>query len=127
MRCRRSCNDTVAADQKSLDLTQTLYDTGIDDYISVVEAKTTLESAQAAATNLGVARAQYEHAIAVLVGKVATDFSIPVTPLLRAPPAIPVGSPRNYWNAGRTWRPRNGHSRKRMQSLAWATEHFFRT
>lgn len=86
-------NDTVAADQKSLDLTQTLYDTGIDDYISVVEAKTTLQSAQAAATNLGIARAQYEHAIAVLVGKVATDFSLPVAPLLRAPPPIPVGIP----------------------------------
>jgi NodT family efflux transporter outer membrane factor (OMF) lipoprotein len=86
-------NDTVAADQKSLDLTKTLYDTGIDDYISVVEAQTTLESAQAAATNLGIARAQYEHAMAVLVGKVATDFSIPVSPLLRAPPPIPVGLP----------------------------------
>lgn len=86
-------NDTVAADQKSLDLTQTLYDTGIDDYISVVEAKTTLQSAQAAATNLGIARAQYEHAIAVLVGRVASDFSVPVAPLLRAPPPIPVGVP----------------------------------
>ena len=90
---QRILNDTVAADQKSLDLTQTLYDTGIDDYISVVEAKTTLQSAQAAATNLGIARAQYEHAMAVLVGKVATDFSIPVAPLLRAPPPIPVGLP----------------------------------
>ena len=86
-------DDTVAADQKSLELTQTLYETGINDYISVVEAKTTLESAQAAATNLGIARAQYEHAIAVLVGKVATDFSVPVVPLLRAPPPIPVGVP----------------------------------
>lgn len=86
-------NDTVVADQKSLDLTQTLYDTGIDDYISVVEAQTTLQSAQAAAINLGIARAQYEHAIAVLVGKVASDFSIPVAPLLTAPPPIPVGVP----------------------------------
>lgn len=86
-------NDTVAADQKSLDLTQTLYETGIDDYISVVEAQTTLQSAQAAAINLGIARAQYEHAIAVLVGKVASDFSLPVAPLLTAPPPIPVGVP----------------------------------
>lgn len=86
-------NDTVAADEKSLELTQTLYDTGIDDYISVVEAQTTLQSAQAAATNLGIARAQYEHAIAVLVGKVASDFSLPAAPLLRAPPPIPVGLP----------------------------------
>lgn len=86
-------NDTVEADQKTLDLTQTLYDTGVDDYISVVEAKTALQSAQAAAINVGVARAQYEHAIAVLVGKVATDFSIPVKPMLVAPPPIPTGLP----------------------------------
>jgi outer membrane protein TolC len=38
-----------------------------------------------------IARAQYEHAIAVLVGKLATDFSIPVHPELRQPPSIPVG------------------------------------
>jgi NodT family efflux transporter outer membrane factor (OMF) lipoprotein len=86
-------NDTVDADQKALDLTQGLYDTGVDDYISVVEARTTLESAQAAAINLGVLRAQYEHAIAVLLGKLATDFSLPVKPLLTAPPPIPVGVP----------------------------------
>ncbi len=86
-------NDTVEADQKTLDITQGLYKNGIDDYISVVEAQTTLQSAQAAATNVGVARAQYEHAIAVLLGKLATDFSLPVKPLLTAPPPIPVGVP----------------------------------
>lgn len=86
-------NDTVEADKKSLDLTQSLYDTGVDDYISVVQAKSALQSAQASAINVGVARAQYEHAIAVLVGKTATDFSIPVKPLLTAPPPIPVGVP----------------------------------
>jgi NodT family efflux transporter outer membrane factor (OMF) lipoprotein len=86
-------DDTVTADQKALDLTQSSYDTGLTDYISVVEAKATLEAAQSQAINLKVARAQYEHAIAVLVGKIATDFSIPVKPELRAPPAIPVGMP----------------------------------
>src|SRR6204780_3702323 len=83
-------NETVAADQKTLELTQSLYDLGIDDQISVVQAQTTLQSAQAGATNVGVARAQYEHAIAVLVGKVATNFSIPVKPMTVAPPPIPV-------------------------------------
>jgi len=86
-------NDTVAADQKALDLTRSLYETGIDDEISVVEAETTLQSAQAAATNIGIARAQFEHAIAVLVGKAATNFSIPVKPMTSAPPPIPVGLP----------------------------------
>jgi NodT family efflux transporter outer membrane factor (OMF) lipoprotein len=86
-------NDTVDADQKEYDLTRALYDAGIDDQISVVEAQTTLQSAQAGATNVGVARAQYEHAIAVLVGKAATNFSIPVKPMTAAPPPIPVGVP----------------------------------
>jgi len=86
-------NDTVAADQKQLDLARALYETGIDDQISVVEAETTLQSAQAGATNVGIARAQYEHAIAVLVGQTASSFSIPVKPMTVAPPPIPVGVP----------------------------------
>jgi NodT family efflux transporter outer membrane factor (OMF) lipoprotein len=86
-------NDTVEADKKALELAQTRYDSGVDDRISVVEAKTALESAQSAAINVGVARAQYEHAIATLIGKPATDFSIPVKPLLRQAPSIPVGVP----------------------------------
>ncbi len=84
---------TVAADQKSLDYTQAQYDTGVGDYISVVEAKTTLEAAQASAINVGLLRAQYEHAIAMLIGKVATDFSIPVKPMVYTPPPIPTGVP----------------------------------
>jgi len=86
-------NDTVDADKKSLAYTQAQYDTGVGDQISVVEAQNTLQTAQATATNLGVARAQYEHAIAVLIGKNASDFSIPVKPLLTAPPPIPLGMP----------------------------------
>jgi NodT family efflux transporter outer membrane factor (OMF) lipoprotein len=86
-------NDTVDADQKALDLTRALYETGIDDQISVVEAETTLQSAQAGATNVGIARAQYEHAMAMLVGKSATNFAIPVRPLTVTPPPIPIGVP----------------------------------
>jgi NodT family efflux transporter outer membrane factor (OMF) lipoprotein len=86
-------DNTVVADQKALELTRGLYETGIDDYISVVEAETTLQSAQAGATNVGIARAQYEHAIAVLIGKAASNFSIPVKPMTVAPPPIPVGVP----------------------------------
>ena len=86
-------DDTVEADQKAYELTRSLYDAGIDDQISVVEAETTLRSAQAGASNVGIARAQYEHAIAVLVGKAASDFSIPVRPMTVAPPSIPVGVP----------------------------------
>jgi NodT family efflux transporter outer membrane factor (OMF) lipoprotein len=86
-------DETVAADQKAFDLTRSLYETGIDDQISVVEAQTTLQSAQAGATNVGVARAQFEHAIAVLLGKAASNFSIPVKAMTVAPPPIPVGVP----------------------------------
>jgi NodT family efflux transporter outer membrane factor (OMF) lipoprotein len=86
-------NDTVAADQKALDSAQGAYDAGTGDYISVVEAKTTLQSAQASAINVGLSRAQYEHAIAMLLGKIATDFSIPVKPMVYTPPAIPTGVP----------------------------------
>ncbi len=86
-------NQTVAADQKSLEYNQAQFDTGIGDYISVAEAKTTLESAEAAATNAGLLRAQYEHAIAMLLGKVPSDFSIAVKPMLYAPPPIPAGVP----------------------------------
>ena len=85
--------DTIAADKKALDYTRAQFDTGITDQIAVVEATNTLQNAQASLTNLGVARAQYEHAIAVLVGKVASNFSIAPKILKATPPPIPVGIP----------------------------------
>ncbi|HTZ58957.1 MAG TPA: efflux transporter outer membrane subunit [Acidobacteriaceae bacterium] len=84
---------TVAQYQKALDLTQAQYETGVGDQISVVEARTTLQTTQASLTNLGILRAQYEHAIAVLLGKPASDFSLPHRPITTAPPPIPVGMP----------------------------------
>jgi NodT family efflux transporter outer membrane factor (OMF) lipoprotein len=86
-------NDTVEADKKALAAVQTAYDTGVGDQISVVEAQATLESAQSTAINLGIARAQYEHAIAMLTGKPASTFSIPVEPRTSTPPPIPIGVP----------------------------------
>jgi NodT family efflux transporter outer membrane factor (OMF) lipoprotein len=86
-------NDTVDADKKAVGSEKARYDNGVDDQISLVEAQTTLESAQSAAINAGIARAQYEHAIAMLVGKQASSFFIPVRPLTTAPPPIPVGIP----------------------------------
>jgi NodT family efflux transporter outer membrane factor (OMF) lipoprotein len=86
-------NDTVEADKKALELTQAQYDTGVGDRISVVEAQNTLQNVQAQAISLGVARAQFEHAIAMLVGANASDFSIPVKPVSVSPPPIPIGLP----------------------------------
>ncbi|MBV8814394.1 MAG: efflux transporter outer membrane subunit [Verrucomicrobia bacterium] len=85
--------DTIVADQKALDFNRVQYETGITDQISVVEAENTLQNAQATYTNLGIARAQFEHAIAVLIGRVASNFSIPARPLHNTPPRIPVGIP----------------------------------
>jgi NodT family efflux transporter outer membrane factor (OMF) lipoprotein len=90
---QRILDETVKADRKSYELEQDRYNNGIDDQISVVEAKTTLESAESDATNLGIARAQYEHAIAMLIGKPASDFSLPIKPMVAAPPPIPIGLP----------------------------------
>ena len=86
-------NDTIKADKKELELTQSLYQLGIDAQLSVVEAQTTLASVEAGATNVAIARAQYEHAIATLIGKAASDFSIPVKPMTTSPPPIPIGVP----------------------------------
>ncbi len=86
-------NDTVDADKKALELAQARYETGVDDRISVVEAQATLQTVQSQAINLGVARAQFEHAIAVLVGVNPSEFSIPVKPLLTNVPPVPLGMP----------------------------------
>ncbi|HKN74420.1 MAG TPA: efflux transporter outer membrane subunit [Candidatus Acidoferrum sp.] len=86
-------DETVEADKKSVDLTRARYETGVDDQISLVQAQNALETAESEGTNLGVARAQFEHAIAVLIGTTPSSFSIPVKPLSATPPTIPVGIP----------------------------------
>jgi NodT family efflux transporter outer membrane factor (OMF) lipoprotein len=86
-------DSTVIYYQESLKLTQALYETGIDSDEAVAQAETQLETTQAQATGVGLTRAQFEHAIAVLVGKPASDFSIPIEPLKARPPAIPFGLP----------------------------------
>src|SRR5258708_13498222 len=86
-------NDTIVAFEKALAYNQVQYETGITDKISVAEAQNTLENAEATATNIGVARAQFEHAIAVLLGRGASNFSIPVITLRQSPPRIPLPLP----------------------------------
>ena len=86
-------DSTVVAYQESLNLTKALYETGIDSDEAVAQAETQLESTEAADTNLGILRAQYEHAIAMLVGEPASTFSISQDPLKSTPPAIPYGVP----------------------------------
>jgi NodT family efflux transporter outer membrane factor (OMF) lipoprotein len=90
---KRLLDTTVVAYQQSLDLTQALYETGIDSDEAVAQAETQLEATQAADTNLGILRAQYEHAVATLTGKPASSFSLAVNPLNVVAPAVPVGVP----------------------------------
>ncbi len=86
-------NKTVEADKKSLELTRSLYETGIDNDESVAQAEVTLEGAQETASGIATNRAIYEHAIAMLIGKPASSFSMPVKSLTTPVPAIPVGVP----------------------------------
>jgi NodT family efflux transporter outer membrane factor (OMF) lipoprotein len=86
-------DDTVAAYQRSLQLTQNQYAAGVAARSDVIQAQTQLQSAQAAAIDNGVQRAQDEHAIAVLVGEPASTFSIPPMPLTATPPAVPQQMP----------------------------------
>lgn len=86
-------DSTVVAFQQSLDLTNVLYQTGIDNDESVAQAETQLRSAQAQDTNVGILRSQYEHAIAVLVGQPPSTFTVPAAPQQLAPPEVPVAAP----------------------------------
>jgi NodT family efflux transporter outer membrane factor (OMF) lipoprotein len=85
--------DTVAAYEKTLQLTQNQYAAGIVPRADVVQAQTQLKSTQAQAIAIGVQRAQLEHAIALLIGQPASTFSIAPGPLAAEPPAIPAGMP----------------------------------
>jgi NodT family efflux transporter outer membrane factor (OMF) lipoprotein len=86
-------DDTIEADKRTVELSRARYETGVDDLISLVEAQNALQTAEAQATNLGIARAQFEHAIAVLIGTTPSTFSVPVKPLSASAPPVPVGVP----------------------------------
>lgn len=88
-------DETVAAYERSLQLTQNQYKVGVVARADVVAAQTQLKSTQAQAVDVGVQRAQLEHAIAILIGKPPAEFSIaPSNEKLPAlPAAIPTGIP----------------------------------
>jgi NodT family efflux transporter outer membrane factor (OMF) lipoprotein len=84
---------TVADYQKSLQLTQNQYAAGIVPNANIVLAQTQLKTTQAQLVDLGIQRAQLEHAIALLIGKPASTFSIAHAPLAAITPSLPVGLP----------------------------------
>jgi len=82
---------TTASYRETLKLTQALYRAGIDSQEDVTSAETNLRSAEANAVSVATTRAQYEHAIALLTGQLASSFSMPAKPLAVSVPVIPTG------------------------------------
>jgi NodT family efflux transporter outer membrane factor (OMF) lipoprotein len=84
---------TVVQYEKALQLNEERFRGGIASEVEVEQARTILETTRAQAIDVGVARAQFEHAVAVLVGKPPAEFTLPPLPLTTPPPSIPVGLP----------------------------------
>ncbi|MBO1323931.1 efflux transporter outer membrane subunit [Acetobacter sp. TBRC 12305] len=83
----------VAFYERSYQITQNQYNAGTADPTTLMQAKTQLEQTRAQATATDAARAQYEHAIAILIGKPPAELSIPRGALSRTIPPIPVTVP----------------------------------
>jgi NodT family efflux transporter outer membrane factor (OMF) lipoprotein len=92
-RDRQLLQAAVESFEKALELTQSRFQGGIASQADVAQAETVLETTRAQAVDVGVGRAALEHAIAVLIGKPASTFSIAVAPLNAAPPGVPAGLP----------------------------------
>jgi NodT family efflux transporter outer membrane factor (OMF) lipoprotein len=86
-------NTTVTQYEQALELNESRFQGGIASEVEVEQAKTILQTTRAQAIDVGVARAQFEHAVAILIGKPPADFSLPPLPLTAPPPHIPVGVP----------------------------------
>jgi NodT family efflux transporter outer membrane factor (OMF) lipoprotein len=86
-------DQTIADYQQTLDLTKSRFAVGVSSQADVTEAETQLQATEAQDIDLGVARAQYEHAIATLTGVPASTFSLPPATTDFTPPAIPAGLP----------------------------------
>jgi NodT family efflux transporter outer membrane factor (OMF) lipoprotein len=85
--------DTVAQYQQAFQLNEDRFQGGLASEVEVEQARTILETTRAQMVDVGVARAQYEHAVAVLVGKPPAEFTLPPLPLTAPPPSIPIGVP----------------------------------
>jgi len=90
---RRILEVTVADYRANLNMVKTLFDSGLDSDEDVASAETQLDTAIAQATDVGVARAEYEHAIAVLIGVPPGKFTIPYEHFNQSLPVVPVGVP----------------------------------
>ena len=84
---------TADAEARTLQITRSRYATGVAARSDVAQAAAQFEGTRAQAINVGVQRAQLEHAIAVLTGRSPAELSIAPTPLKLEPPSVPVGLP----------------------------------
>jgi len=84
---------TVAQYEQALQLNQSRFEGGVGSEVEVEQARTQLKTTIAQAQDVGVLRAQYEHAVATLIGKSASSFSLAPLPLRTPPPPIPTGLP----------------------------------
>lgn len=84
---------TLVSYEKALELNQNRYEGGLVSGAEVAQARTQLETTRAQSIDVKDARAQYEHAIAVLAGRTPESLQLPVSPLVAAPPVIPTGIP----------------------------------
>lgn len=89
----RQLNETVADLERQLDLTQRRFAGGVATAVDVAQAQTLLETVRAQLVDLGVTRAQYEHAIGTIANYDISGFSIPPSPLDFGLPKIPLGVP----------------------------------
>lgn len=90
---QRLLDDTVEAYRRTLEIVKNQYAVGVAARSDVTAAETQLETTRAQAVNVGVERALFEHAIAILVGKPPADFSLAATRLPAAVPVAPAGVP----------------------------------
>jgi len=86
-------NSTVKEYEQALELNESRFQGGIASEVEVEQAKTQLQTTRAQAVDVGVLRAQYEHAVAILIGKPPAEFTLPPLPLTTPPPHVPVSVP----------------------------------
>jgi NodT family efflux transporter outer membrane factor (OMF) lipoprotein len=90
---KKLLDDTVVIYQKFFTLTKNRYTSGVAGQADVLSAQTQLEGTQAQEIDIGVQRAQVEHAIALLIGKPASDFSLSSLVQSSIVPSVPEGIP----------------------------------
>jgi NodT family efflux transporter outer membrane factor (OMF) lipoprotein len=86
-------NDTVKSYEEAFRITTNRFEGGVSPKSDVDQAQTQLEAAKVQARDITLQRAQFEHAIAVLLGKPPASFALTEAPLDARPPVVPPGLP----------------------------------